>query len=151
MQTANFITASAEITSITKLKKGDVYKRLEEPSYGDDTIVHGIVLDVLYNGTDAAIQTMEFKGNYSQITTTFKVFAGGKDIKIFPSTQEEVQSYLKDCVQSIESDITKKKKEVTEAEDRLEQAKAIVSGSIVKNLSTPEYSDQLVELGEPKA
>lgn len=142
MKTANFITASAEITTVTSLKKGDVYKRLNDSSYGEDTIVHGIVLDVLYNGTDAAIQTMEFKSGYNSLDTDFKVFGSNKDIKVFPSSQEEVQVYLKDCINNIADEIETKKKAVIEAEEKLKKAKAIVSGDLVKNLSTPEYSDQ---------
>lgn len=142
MQTANFITASAEVTTITKLKKGDVYKRLEDSTYSGDEIIHGIVLDVLYNGTDAAIQTMEFKGSYNSLDTTFKVFGGSKEIKIFPSSQEEVQTYLKDSVESIKRDITTKEKALAEAHDKLEQAKNIVSGELIKSLTIPEYSDK---------
>lgn len=145
MQTANFITASAEVTSITKLKKGDVYKRLSDDTYSGDEILHGIVLDVLYNGTDAAIQCMEFKSSYSSLDTNFKVFGGSKDIKIFPSTQEEVSQYLKDVVKSIERDIETKQKSLSENQDKLVQAKQIVSGSLVKKLTTPEYSDKLTE------
>lgn len=146
MQTANFVTASAEITSITKIKKGDVYKRLEDGStYSEDKIVHGIVLDVLYNGEDAAIQTMEFASSYKDLTTGFKVFGSKKDIKIFPSSMEEVQTYLKDCVKNIETELSTKQKEVLEVEDKLEQAKQIVSGELVKHLSTPEFSNEPVK------
>lgn len=141
MQTTNFIAASAEVTTITSLKKGDVYKRLEESSYSSgDKIVHGVVLDVLYNGTDAAIQAMEFKGNYSSMDTEFKTFSGDKEIKIFPSNADEVKQYLKTTVESLERKVVEKKKEVVEAEDELAKAQEIVGGSLIKKLRTPEYS-----------
>lgn len=144
MQTANFVTASAEVTSITTLKKGDVYKRLETSDYSGDSIIHGIVLEVLYNGTDAAIECMEFTTGYQSLNTKFKVFAGGKDIKIFPSSQEQVQEYLKDCVSSIERELKDSEKNVLDTQEKLTQAKRIVSGDLVKNLSTPDFSDKLV-------
>jgi hypothetical protein len=145
MQTASFIQASAEITTITKLKKGDVYKRLNDKDYGDDKITHGIVLDVLYNGTDAAIQCMEFESSYSSLKTEFKVFGGDKEIKIFPSNKEEVQVYLKDAVGMMEEKVTEKRQELAQAEVDVEKAKAIVSGSLVKKLTTPEFSDEPIK------
>lgn len=140
MNTSNFITASAEITTITSLVKGDVYKRLEENSYSEDSIVHGVVLDVLYNGTDAAIQTMEFKSSYSSLETTFKVFSGNKDIKIFPSNQAEVEKYLADCVKSVEREVESNKKKLAESETKLAQAQEIVSGDLIKQLNTPAHT-----------
>lgn len=146
MQTANFITASAEITSITKLKKGDVYKRLTEADYagGVDKITHGIVLDVLYNGTDAAIQTMEFQSDYNGLKTEFKVFGGGKDIKIFPSSQEEVEKYLKGCVDAIKRDIETQEKKLIETKEKLTETIRITSGELVKRLTTPDYADTVL-------
>lgn len=145
MQTTNFIAASAEVTTITSLKKGDVYKRLEESSYGEDKIVHGVVLDVLYNGTDAAIQTMEFKGTYRSLDTSFKTFSGDKEIKIFPSNPEEVKSYLETTVKSIENDIDSKKKELSEAEDKLAKAQELATGGFFKKLQAPEYNKGKVD------
>lgn len=148
MQTATFVQASAEITTITKLKKGDVYKRLNDSDYGDDKIVHGIVLDVLYNGTDAAIQCMEFQSSYNDLKTEFKVFGGSKEIKIFPSSKEEVQVYLKGCVANMTDKVADKRSELSQAETDLEKAKDIVSGSLVKKLTTPEFSDKLTEVSD---
>ena len=140
MKTGSFITASAEVTQITELKKGDVYKRLEESSYGDDKIIHGIVLDVLFNGQDAAIQAVEFQGNHKTLDTNFKVFSGGKELKIFPSSMAEVKTYLKDCVGSIERDIQSKEKDLDEAREKLNQANDLVSGNLIKKLTTPSHT-----------
>lgn len=142
MNTTNFITASAEITTITSLKKGDVYKRLEESSYGGDEIVQGIVLDVLYNGTDAAIQVMEFKPGYKDIDKTFKVFGGAKDIKIFPSSKEEIEHYLNDSVRNMQDEIVKKESELLQAKDNLAKTQEIVNGTLIKSLTTPDFTNQ---------
>src|SRR5690349_24839270 len=98
MQTANFIQASAEVTNITTLKKGDVYKRLHDEGYGEDKIVYGIVYDVLYNGEDAAIMTLEFTPGYRELKTELKTFAGKKESKILPCTPDEGKKYTDDAI-----------------------------------------------------
>jgi hypothetical protein len=98
-------------------------------------------LDVLYNGTDAAIQVMEFKPGYKDLEKTFKVFGGSKDIKIFPSSKEEVQNYLDNLLVAMEGDIEDKKEELKKVEDSLVKARQIASGTLMQQLTTPEYID----------
>src|SRR3954470_12502966 len=98
MKTQTIIQASAEVTQITSLKKGNVYKRLEEGSYGGDKIIYGIVIDVLFNGEDAAIQAIEFEPSYSTLDTKLKTLGTKAELKIFPASQEELNVYLKDAV-----------------------------------------------------
>jgi hypothetical protein len=141
MESINYIKASANVTRVTSLTKGDVYKRLEDSSYSDDKLLYGIVLDVLYNGSDAVVQAMEFKPSYSSMETSLKTFAGDKDIKIVPANQDEISEYLKSCVSGIRSDVEAQKKKLAEAEDKLREAKKIVSGDLVKKLTTPTYTN----------
>lgn len=147
MNTASFVTASATVTRVTELKKGDVYKRLNDDSYSsDDKLRIGIVTDVLFNGTDAVVQTMEFTKSYREIKTTFEVFYNDKEFKVFPATQEEVKQYLQDCVESIESEISSKEKELEEAKEKLVKASEIVNGTLVKKLTTPTISNEPIAI-----
>lgn len=147
MNTANFVTASAIITRVTELKKGDVYKRLDDgSSYSEEKVLYGIVTDVLYNGEDAAIQSMEFKPGYRELDVDFKVFSGGKDIKVFPAEQSELSSYLSSVVESIEHDIKSKKDELLKAEEKLVNAKEIVSGQLVKKRTTPACTNEKIAI-----
>lgn len=146
MNTANFITASAVITRVTELKKGDVYKRLEDSTYSTDKLKYGIVIDVLYNGEDAVVQTMEFNSSYSSLETTFEIFSNEKDLKIFPATQEDLKQHLANCVEQLSAKVETKKEEATKAEADLAKAKDIVSGSLVKKLTTPSFTNEKIAI-----
>ena len=115
METKSFITASAEITRIVSLKKGDAYKRLEDNSYGDK-IKFGIVLDVLNNGTDCAIQTIELESNYNGVTCENQIFSGNKDIKVFPAQVDEVGKFFLDNIKGMKQSIADDKEKLIEKE-----------------------------------
>ena len=56
MQTKQIVQSSANVIRITKLVKGDIYKRFEQNS--DDTYF-GIVTDVLNDGINTIITATE--------------------------------------------------------------------------------------------
>ncbi len=151
MQTASFVTASAQVTRITELVKGDVFKRLEEGYGGTDEIVFGVVMDVLHNGEDAAISAMEFKPSYSDLTVSLKTYAGKRDLKIFPATQDELKIYLEDAEKQCDRQVEAKRKELFNAEATAKRVKELVSGEITKRLTTPQYTDQRTGVIEASA
>ena len=60
MHTKQIIQASANVIRITNLRKGDVYKRIDDSSYGDK-VHYGVVLNLYNNGEKTYIETIEYK------------------------------------------------------------------------------------------
>lgn len=138
MNTVNLVQASAEIIQITKLRKGDVYKRLDESAYSDSKLKYGVVYDVMFNGSDAVIQAIEYTKSYDSISTKLEVFATDKDLKLFNCTPEELHEHLGDMVGAAERKLEKAQKELAEAEENLARTKSIVSGELARTLTAPE-------------
>jgi hypothetical protein len=144
METKNFINASAEITRIVTLKKGDAYKRLEDGSYGD-SIMFGIVTDVLNNGTDSAIQSIELKSSYSGVECENMVFAGNKDIKVFPAQADEVGKFFLDNIRGMKQSIADDKEKLIEKEKQLAKIIELSNSDNITKITSPESSNQLEE------
>lgn len=91
MQVKTLIKSNANIIRVSEVGTGDVYKRLDKPAYGDERVVYGVVLDVLANGEDAALVTLEF-GPVSYGTDPkpiIKTFKGDGDVALFPAALDE--------------------------------------------------------------
>ncbi len=139
MKTQNVIQASANIIRITQLKKGDVYKRVEEANYGGASIRYGVVIDILNGGEKGFIESIEYTKSYSSIEAVVKVFTGNDDIAIFPTTIEEVNEHLNGCIDSIQKSIDQKEKDLEKEMKCLEDAKKFVSGETSKKLTEPDF------------
>jgi hypothetical protein len=87
---------SAEITRIVEVRPGDVYKRFDKPSYGENRIVYGQVLDVLNDGTDVVVETIEFAhGSWGQtIEPRMCAYGSNSEVAIFPTREEEWRDAL---------------------------------------------------------
>lgn len=96
MQTSTLVQATAEVVTILNLRSGDVYKRLEESTYGERyTLQFGVVTSVLHNGTDAAIVALEFPMDYSGAPTPkLKTFGTGSDLRLFAAEPEEIRRHF---------------------------------------------------------
>ena len=138
MTTQNLIEASATIIRVTNLKKGNAYKRLEEGSYSETKLVFGIVTDILNNGEDCVIQSVEFDPSYRGLSTKIKVFGKETDLKIFPANPEEVSKFLNECLKSCKENLVDKQKHLHEAETLIKSVSDIISGEIVSEITAPE-------------
>lgn len=144
MDTQNIIQASANIVRITSLKKGDVYKRVEETSY-DTKMIYGIVMDILNHGDNSCyIEALEYTKNYSMVTATVKVLSGKQDIALFPTTPTEVYDYLHGAVAYMAKELEKTEKEVAEKKEALAKATEFVSGETAKKLTAPTWVETSV-------
>lgn len=121
MQTKTLVEASADIITITSLKAGDVYKRLEK-SYSGYSVNFGVVTSVLHNGTDAAILAIEWKGSFREITAESKVFGTDDDIKIFAAEPAEVREHLDEVQRAGEQAIRKAQQDEAAAREALARA-----------------------------
>ena len=88
MQTQQIIQASANVIRITKLVKGNIYKRFED---GSDRTYYGIVTDVLNDGINSIITATEYRKSWRDIEVEMKVIKGNKDVVLFPATIDELQ------------------------------------------------------------
>jgi len=96
MEVRNLIKPNAVLVQITEIGRGDVYKRLEKPSYGEPKVVFGSVIDVLNNGEESTLVALEFtpESYGPTINATVKVFNGQMEVTLFPCTIEEYKESL---------------------------------------------------------
>ena len=94
MNTSTLIEASATVVTITTLKAGDVYKRLDDGTYSTAPLVFGIVESVMHNGSDAVLTAIEWGANYGAAEVKLKTFGTNADLKLFPATPGEIESHL---------------------------------------------------------
>lgn len=147
MQTKTLIEASAEVLTITRLKAGDVYKRIAPPTYsGDPALKLGVVTSVMNNGEDSAFTSLELTPTYAGITAETKVFTAGMDLVIFPATPDEIQVHCTDAQRGAD-------KAVQEAAEKLNSARAtqaLVSQTIARvlrgELTAPASGDHVPAL-----
>lgn len=141
MQTKSIVQASANVIRIVNLKQGDIYKRYEESSYGNDSVHYGIVNSINNNGDETFIEATEFKVSYSRMEATMKVFSGKKDIAIFPASVDDLQEDFGRCLANTRDEITKKKEEIIGLEKALVTTERLLSGEMQRELSTPDFKE----------
>ena len=140
MHTKQIIQASANVIRITNLRKGDVYKRIDDSSYGDK-VHYGVVLNLYNNGEKTYIETIEYKAGYSDITAERKVIGGEDDVEIFPASITEIEENFGSAIRSIEKKIADKHEEIRKLEGALEAGRELASGEMQRKLSEPEFKE----------
>ena len=141
MQTKSIVQASANVIRIVNLKQGDIYKRYEESSYGDDKVHYGIVNSINNNGDNTFIEATEFKVSYSKMEATMRIFSGKKDIAIFPASVDDLQEDFGRCLRNTQDEIAKKKEEIVGLEKALATTERLLSGEMQQELSTPDFKE----------
>ena len=130
MQTETIIRASAQVARITELHVGDVYKRLETPSYGGETnVVFGIVTDVVSNGEDAALMATEIsKQGYGMPTVKeLKVFSSLSNVALFPASPEEIAQRFADYRDEFSKKIREAQTTLDKAREDFRQVDVLLS------------------------
>lgn len=120
MEITNLVRpAAAEIITITSLRPGDVYSRLQKESYSDRWyMIIGVVQTVHHNGTDAAFTAFEV--NQQTRAIELKAYGTGADLALFPATPEEAHAVLGDARDQALS-------EYEDAKRKLDKAKGMVT------------------------
>ena len=114
MRTATLVQATADVVTVVSLKTGDVYKRLEKNTYGEQYVVKfGVVQDVMHNGEDAVITSLEFTASYSGVEPAFKVFGTDSDLKLFAAQPEEIRSHFEEITEATRKAVLKAEDELT--------------------------------------
>lgn len=139
MQTKSIVQASANVIRIVNLKKGDVYKRIEDSSYGDAKIKYGVIVDLFNDGEKTFVEALEYTKSYSDVNAEIKVFSGDKDVSIFPTTIKEVQEHFESSIQSIEQEIEKDKVKLQEKIEACNKSKEFIAGETSKKLTELDF------------
>lgn len=134
METRTLIRSSADVLRITSLQKGDVYKRLVESEHGgSDSVLMGVVTDVLSNGEKCAISVIEIGcDQWGAFTVRVANFAGARELAIFPASVDEIQTFMADAIERARDDV--ERKELATARTVLERLERIASGDMSKDL-----------------
>lgn len=131
MEVRNLIKPNAVMVQITEIGVGDIYKRLEKPSYGEPKIMFGSVIDVLNNGEEATLVALEFipETYGSVVNATVKVFNGQMEVALFPATVDEYRDALADAivnqtraVNTAEQDFTAKRSVLDRMQEQMNAA-----------------------------
>ena len=154
METQHIVRGGAEAVTITRLVVGDVYKRVEESSYGSGaTLRYGVVTDVMDNGPDAAVVALEFRPAEfgSGVVVETKIITGNQPFAIFPATPDEVRDHMQsvmDAAQAAErtaEEAYAKAQGVTERVRRL--ARDVTAGALtVPATHTPQAIETAVTI-----
>lgn len=134
----NLVKASAQIITITELSAGDVYQRLE----GSSDLRYGVVTQVLHNGEDAVIQSLEMKTDYYGVTPEIKTFGTDSDVKIFPADPLNVRMHLDETARRNDEALVRAEKALDEARVKHRQV-----GDILTRYAESEMTAALVEYG----
>lgn len=113
MEVRNLIKPSSTVVQITEIGKGDIYKRLEESPYSETKVVYGVVIDVLNNGEQSSLVTLEFSpvAYSSDIKAVTKVFSGTSSVAIFPAQEDEYRLALSEAIDAQSREVEKSRNE----------------------------------------
>lgn len=136
MEINQLVKVSGQISTIVELSPGDVYKRLITSDYRPDKIVLGVVTDVFANGETAAISTIEYSEGYPSVEVKTQVFAGNKEVQIFPVTVDELKSRIGDLIATARQGEKKANDELIRAKNILEQLETIRDSDIQEAKTT---------------
>jgi len=102
------------VERVALLSQGDVYKRLEENSYGDPKFIYGHVIDIVNNGDKVVLSALEY-GGYP-VGASVKVFPPDKTLELFPALPEEVQTYIDEMVSAADGQLRTAREALFKAE-----------------------------------
>jgi hypothetical protein len=147
MRTATLVQAAADVVTVVSLKTGDVYKRLEKNTYGEQYVVKfGVVQDVMHNGEDAVITAMEFTASYSGVEPGFKVFGTDSDLKLFAAQPEEIRQHFDEITEA-------SRRAVLKAEDELTKQRELAGRvhELIQRVSSGELTAAATSVAEVTA
>ena len=144
MQTKTLIQASANILRITELQKGCTVKVIKK-EYNDNKMFYGIVTDLLNSGEKSFIEILLFEKSYGELKGKVELYEGNTDIALFAATVEEIESSLKDSLESLQRQINKDEQDLRNKKIAYEKAEQFVSGSMQKQLQSTSFEEVTTE------
>jgi hypothetical protein len=148
MRTTTLVQASADVVTIVNLRAGDVYKRLEESTYGEKYTLHfGVVQDVMHNGEDAVITAIEFPTQWNGVEAKIKLFGSDADLKVFEATPAEVTSHFAEVREGSLRAVKTKADELAKAEAIHRQVEGMIERVGIQELTAPRTAVRAIDAG----
>ena len=134
MKVQTVIQPSANIVRITSVEVGSVYKRLDNPTYGDPRMLFGVVTDIMTDGENSAMIAIEFVPptyNSGAVEPTLKTFKGDSEVSIYPAQPEEFKV-------AMEESMAQQERSIEEARKSLDKKQAVLT-MMEKTLARPMH------------
>lgn len=144
MNTTTLVQATAQVVTITSLKAGDVYKRLQENAYGEKyKMLFGVVQDVMHNGEDAVISAIEFDSDYSGTDIKLKTFGTSVDLKLFATTPDEVRVHFDSLEHNADRAVDTAARELAKKQDIVRRIRTLAAPG--NELTAPATTTTAIE------
>lgn len=140
MQTQHLVQASADVITITTLRAGDVYKRLQKRYNDEYFAVIGVVQSVDNNGTDTMISAIEIGDD----AVTLKVFGTNTEMAIFAATPDEVAHVAAEVKRTLTSRVESYERQLAEAENALTRFSAVTAKLDADRLQAPATTTKTI-------
>lgn len=134
METKQIVQASANVIRITKLTKGDIYKRFD-----DNYSYLGIVQNIYNDGNNAIIESTEYRNYYGDLKVEPQVLRGDKDYVIFPATLDDFNLEFESIEKGLNRKIESAEKEIASAQKSIEVTRSLRDGTLQKSLQSPQF------------
>ena len=141
MNTKNIIQSSVNVIRITNLKAGDVYKKIEDSNYSNDSVKYGIVKAVLNNGEKTFIEAIEYKKSYSSIDAQMCIIKGDQDVAIFPTTIDEIKDELGGVSEKLRKEVVDLEKQIEGKKKCIAETELLISGELSAKLSMADFKE----------
>lgn len=139
IKTTNLVQASAQILTVTEIKRGNAVKRLAK-NYADAyRVVLGVVLDVMHNGTDAAFTVLEFDNQFGKTDVEVKTYGTDSDLKLFHASPEEVAEGMNKALENARKSVKEKQRELDLATEVLRTTERAKEMAIEGGISEAVY------------
>ncbi len=146
MRTTTLVQATADVVTITSLRTGDVYKRLEVNTYGEKYQLHfGVVQHVMHNGEDAVITAIEFPTEWNGVQAKIKTFGTDADLKLFEATPEEVTAHFAEVRTASQNTVKAKAEELAKAEAIHRQVEGMIERVGIQALTAPRTQVRAID------
>ena len=146
METKQIVQASANVIRITKLVKGDIYKRFD-----DNYVYLGIVENIYNDGSNAIIESTEYRNYYSSLEVKQNILRGDKDYVLFPATLDDFNLEFDEMERSLTRKIDDAEKTIKETQKAIEITRSLRDGTLQKSLRSPDFIEMTQDEFNSKA
>lgn len=136
MHITNLIEASADVITITRLKAGDVYKRID-----GGAIKFGIVQTIMHNGSEGAFSALEISPGYQSVNAVNKVFETGGESALFTCTPEEFAVHITEIRKTISDWVLNATRALVNAQETERKTEEILATVGRREVTAPETTE----------
>lgn len=140
MNIETLVKANATHVRVTQLSVGDVFKRLNEPSYGSPELKYGVVTGILSDGDTTVVTALELNDGYAvSDRLSERVMKSGDQEAIFPATPEEIRLVTSRVVERADEDAQRASRDLERKKDQMKNLESLVEKLHNGELSATAY------------